>query len=89
MPYIKQPFRTELEGPINNVVEALSHADKERLAGEINYIFTTILNKIYDSPRYRDFNEIVGILECVKLEHYRRRISNYEDMKAAENGDVF
>lgn len=89
MPYIKQVFRSELADSINQLVANLKIAEPNALAGEINYAFTTILNKIYDSPRYKDFNEIMGILECVKLEHYRRRVAEYEDMKAAEHGDVF
>jgi hypothetical protein len=38
---------------------------------------------------YRVFNEIVGALECAKIETYRRQIANLEEMKKQENGDVF
>lgn len=39
--------------------------------------------------RYKDYNEIIGVLECCKLEIYRRLVASYEDKKKEENGDVF
>ena len=41
------------------------------------------------SPRYRDFNAAIGVLECAKLELYRRAAATYEDAKLAEHGDVY
>lgn len=38
---------------------------------------------------YKDYNEVIGVLECVKQELYRRLIAPYEDKKKDENGDVF
>ena len=40
------------------------------------------------NPKYSKINAIIGILECIKLELYRRVAAPYEDVKAAENGDV-
>ena len=40
-------------------------------------------------PRYTDLNEVIGVLECVKQEFYRRVVVPYEDRKMAENGDVY
>jgi hypothetical protein len=31
---------------------------------------------------------LIGMLECAKLELYRRSVANYEDEKILENGDV-
>ena len=39
--------------------------------------------------RYTHVNEAVGVLECAKLELYRRVAAPYEDEKIAENGDVY
>ena len=58
--------------------------------GELNYFLTKmILAYLEGSPRYKDYNEVMGVLECVKQEFYRRKIIPYEKLKQAENGDVF
>ena len=38
---------------------------------------------------YSVMNEIVGALECAKLEMYRRIYAPYEDEKIEANGDVY
>lgn len=79
MPYISQEKRRQLKYERN-----------AETAGELNYIFTkTITNYIDGSPSYQKFNDVIGALECCKLELYRRMIAPYEDNKAIENGDVF
>lgn len=61
--------------------------------GELNYLITILLGRYLHSygenPKYADYNEVIGVLECVKLELYRRAISKYEDEKRAANGDVY
>ena len=37
---------------------------------------------------YANANKLMGVLECSKLELYRRLIAPYEDTKVNENGDV-
>jgi len=39
--------------------------------------------------RYAHLNEVVGVLECAKLELYRRVVAPYEDQKMTESGDVY
>lgn len=82
MPYIPKKRREDLwnSSPQNS--------------GELNYIITDeILNYlgVHDGkqPHYADYNEVIGVLECCKLEIYRRLISKYEDKKCKENSDVF
>lgn len=68
-------------------------------AGHLNYILSSLVSRFYrgltaklsvnSSLRYGDYNEIIGFLECMKLELYRRLVANYEDKKIIENGDVF
>jgi hypothetical protein len=48
---------------------------------------TKILREIYPL-RYFHINKAVGVLECVKLEFYRRVAAPYEDEKIKESGDV-
>lgn len=49
------------------------------------YNFITQQNE-FTSEAHRT---ILGVLECVKLELYRRVAAPYEDRKIEENGDVF
>lgn len=58
--------------------------------GEINYFITNLLLMWLGSqPSYADYNAAIGILECIKLELYRRAVAPYEDEKCAEHGDVY
>ena len=78
MPYIKQEDRN------------LTNIFSPRTSGELNFAFTEIiLNFLGSTPNYQKFNDVLGALEGAKLELYRRRISDYEDRKIVENGDVF
>ena len=60
-------------------------------AGELNYTITKIINNyLYSSGlSYSKINDVMGVLECAKLELYRRVAVPYENAKLAENGDVF
>jgi len=87
MPYIKQEERT-YEAQISILIDKLKAVPEDKRAGHINYIITLLLKKCYPSYNYHTFNEIVGALECIKLELYRRLIGPYEDFKILENGDV-
>ena len=68
----------------------LDQIDFETVAGDLNYIITMILSKaLGENPNYARLNEIMGVLECCKLEMYRRKVAKYEDQKISENGDVY
>ena len=63
-----------------------------RTPGELNFQITDLINKFLynaDAENYAGFNAVVGTLECVKLELYRRRIAEYENQKCKQNGDVY
>ena len=78
MPYIKQNERTEAteKAPDN--------------AGQLNYAITKLCQEYLARKglAYAALNEVVGALECAKLELYRRIAAPYEDRKILENGDV-
>jgi hypothetical protein len=60
--------------------------------GELNFCITRMCLEYTGanwSPNYALFNEIIGVLECVKQEFYRRAVAPYEDKKIEENGDVY
>jgi hypothetical protein len=93
MPYIKQTDREIYNEPIEALVQLVKTYQENEAAspvGQLNYIITSLLLGVYKDflPNYSDFNEIVGVLECAKLEIYRRAVSPYEDKKIKENGDV-
>jgi hypothetical protein len=92
MPYIKQNFRNELDKLIDDFAEKIKEINKNNPAqtrdGLLNYSITRILNNVYSDARYHDFNELIGLLECCKLEYYRKYAGPYEDLKETENGAV-
>lgn len=68
----------------------LVSAELNRLtAGELNYLITKIIDRQLDNANYARYNEIIGALECCKMELYRRILAQYEDKKKKENGDVY
>jgi hypothetical protein len=77
MPYIPQKDRDSSMVPAT--------------AGELNWKITTTIQS-YLEPygiSYQTLNEVIGVLECVKAELYRRVVAPYEDGKCAINGDVY
>lgn len=81
MPYIVPEQRRLLE----------DSAVKATKSGELNYQVSKLCND-YLAMRglsYTVLNELVGALECAKLELYRRIAAPYEDKKIGENGEVY
>ena len=79
MPYIEENDRESLESatPLN--------------PGELNYKITKTCIEYLESEGkcYKTINEIIGALECAKIEFYRRVAVPYEQTKIEENGDVY
>ncbi len=95
MPYIKEHIRKSLDNSVLNLcaeIKAVSNTN-DALCGNLNYIIFKIIRELTDhnnggQKNYARFNNILGALECCKLEIYSRMISPYEDEKIKENGDV-
>ena len=87
MPYIKPTGREALDDLLGRALNALEGASK----GELNYFITQlVLGRLDDRGiTYDELNDAVGVIECVKLELYRRVVAPYEDKKRDENGDVY
>jgi len=85
MPYILQKDRARLDQKIDELAEIIN---KDQRAGELNYIINRLMLALIGEGKYKDINELVGALECAKLEFYRRKAAPYEDKKANENGDL-
>jgi len=88
MPYIKHSERTEAQAHCDKLTGLISALPKESQMGMLNFILSRIAYSLIDKNlRYYTINDIVGALECAKMELYRRH-SFYEDQKCKENGDV-
>jgi len=88
MPYILKQKRDVLDPAIEELVEAFGKLDASDFAGNLNYVVSKLLTSLFPTPNYRCFNDMVGALECCKLELYRKRIAPYEDLKERENGPI-
>lgn len=78
MPYIVQEARDEIDA-----------GKPPAVPGELNYLITkAVLQYIGATPSYARYNDVIGVLEAVKLELYRRWVGPYEDRKREENGDI-
>lgn len=78
MPYIpKSQRQTAMEEPLT--------------AGDLNYKLTRIAYNYLKKKgvSYASMNEVIGVLECMKLELYRRIAVPYENWKKEQNGDVY
>ena len=84
MPYIKKENRPKFKEA------ALQLGNSAESAGDLNYIITEITHQFLKKKgvRYENINELIGMLECCKLELYRKIAAPYEDQKELENGAV-
>ena len=74
----------------NRMYQIEIEEDIPKTAGELNYVLTQVcLTYLGETPRYQQFNDVLGALEGCKLEMYRRKVAPYEDTKIEENGDVY
>ena len=88
MPYVSEEKRDNLDYHISNLVASIKK--EEKLSGSINYSITRILLEALKDPiSYDQYNSMIGVLECAKLELYRRRVAEYENLAKAKNGEVY
>lgn len=80
MPYIRRYLRPSLETIVS-----------PDGPGELNYTLSRICFQyvVRKGASYATYNEVIGALECAKLELYRRQVAEYENQKCRENGDVY
>ena len=90
MPYIDKSSRHRLENTCQGGKSIEEIGRKIKNPGEFNYVVTRLAHLYLETngQNYQHYNDILGALEGVKLELYRRHTSKYEDIKIAENGDV-
>jgi len=83
MPYIPTAQRIRLD----KLTEGFPFAELSE--GELNYFFTRILIIWANPINYARFNAVMGVLECIKQEFYRKKVAIYENGKCELNGEVF
>lgn len=91
MPYIPQINRTKYNVSADLLSELVAHECFGKIAvGDINYIVTRILHGVLLSQgtSYANINALIGVLECAKLELYRKIAAPYEEEKEEQNGSV-
>ena len=87
MPYICPTDRLGIDNELMN--DGVSWTPKN--AGELNFLVSTFIANYIRTKglKYAVVNEMVGALECAKMELNRVIIGHYEDIKIAENGPVY
>lgn len=92
MPYIEQKDREVYDTQIEALVEKLTGfcLNRQPTVGHVNYVISKLIWDIFrkNGPSYTGGNNLIGVLECVKQEFYRRQLAGYEDEKIKENGDI-
>lgn len=96
MPYIKQEDRQKFtlkssEIPSNSGIDLIDYlGDLISSAGDMNYVVSKLCKKYIENEGecYQKYNDLMGALEGIKLELYRKNISPYEDIKEKENGKI-
>lgn len=87
MPYIPGTQREDIHVDLRDL--GLDFTPEN--AGELNYMTSEFVNNYLNTKglSYANLNEMMGALECCKLELYRMIGALYEDAKALENGSVY
>lgn len=90
MPYIPQQQRIDIHNDLlDDELGGLNWTPEN--AGELNFLVSTFIANYIKTKglKYAVVNEMVGALECAKMELNRVIIGPYEDIKIAENGPVY
>ena len=85
MPYISREARKDVQ----SIIDSVNAVDFE--IGVLNYIITKFcLYYIkHHKASYQTYNDVIGVLECAKMEMYRRMVVPYETKKRNEHGEVY
>ncbi len=93
MPYIPQQDRSAYDPDIARLAASLARQTPEKRKGHANYVVTQILRKAWGldaaaNESYSSYADVVGTLECAKLELYRHWLGPYEDKAIDRHGDL-
>lgn len=89
MPYINKELRNEYDDCIDALITSVKlSTEPEKRSGICNYLITRLLVGAIAPANYNAYNSAIGVLECCKLELYRRAVAPYEDEAIKKNGDL-
>lgn len=85
MPYISDYSKRDNIAKLNDDIVQFIEC-----SGDLNYTITDLLFKVIakNDLNYDTINNIIGAMECAKLELYRTTAAPYEDIKRKQNGDL-
>ena len=87
MPYVTQRVRNCFEPALSHLRIWIDGGITQ--PGDLNYVITALVKSyLGPTPGYTRYNAAIGVLECAKLEVYRKWLAPYEDVKATENGEI-
>lgn len=84
MPYITSELRNAYDQWIEDLINGID------TSGELNYVITKLCHELIlkQGCCYKVLNNVIGTLECAKLELYKTIIAPYEDLKREEHGPI-
>jgi len=84
MPYVREVERNKINKCLEEMFPSVQHC------GQLNYTISKLCHLWLQGTgvKYARINEVIGVLECAKLELYRMIATKYEDKKRFENGSV-
>ena len=93
MPYITEDKRQVLDRSIEDlhrcIVDLELDGDSNNTQCNLSYAITRLLRMVYGTHgNYQNINDAIGLLECVKLEHYNTCAAPYQHQQKYEHGDV-
>lgn len=92
MPYIRKEMRETFDYHIESLVDLVANEEDDRTprSGIFNYIISALLWRYLrqEGMSYNRLNSLIGVLECAKMELYRRMAVPYEDEAIKRNGDI-
>ncbi len=92
MPYIKEEHREILDPIINDlkrtIVNITLDDESVKLECLINYMILKMLSEMYTAKNYDEINDVIGMLECCKLEYYRKVAAIVNDQSEYDYGEI-
>ena len=90
MPYINKDVRSIFEPELDQIGRVLrQEKDPLKRSGQVTFVITELLLAAYPEKQYALMALVDGILGTASKEYYRRRTAPYEDLKIAENGEIY
>lgn len=81
MTYLEKKYEREY---LNSIVDI--YGDVLIKKGAISYLLYLIAKRTCDD--FESYTKIIGELECVKMEIYRRQIAVFQNKEKNKNGDI-